>query len=363
MASTATTILPDGAQSAAPVAAKNAARPTSTFLFDGLMVVLGLWFMIGLFLDGHAHDAHWVDSFFTPWHAILYSGFLANAIALCVVTWHHQAKGYRLWNAIPAGYEMSLVGAMIFAVGGVVDMIWHLTFGIERSTEALLSPSHLVLATGLFLIVNGPFRAAWWRRDTLLAANRWGWLPMLFSLAFSFLLLTFFTFPMNPFYNVYASVLRDNLSVNDSVVSGFPQLLLQTAFFMGCLLLAVRRWKLPPGSVTLLLVVNLAFLSVITHNAVPFFPAVIVTGVFADGFIQAFKPSIRRPLPFRLFAFCVPVVLYALYFLTIQLNGGVSWTMPFWSGSVVISGIVGLFLSYLMLPAPGLAVTPAEQTV
>jgi hypothetical protein len=343
-------------------AANLSTRPTSTFLFDGLMVLLGFWFMTGLFLDGSAHDRGLVDSFFTPWHAILYSGFLANAIALFVATWRNQAKGYRLWAAIPAGYEMSLVGAVVFGIGGVLDMLWHVTFGIERSTEALLSPSHMILAVGLFLIVNGPFRAAWRRRDDLLSKNRLGWLPMLFSLAFTFLLLTFFTFPMNPFFNVFASLRRYEYSVNDSVLFGFPQMLLQAAIFMGCVLMAARRWKLPPGSVTFVLLLNVLALSVISDRAATFIPAAIVTGVFADGFMLLLKPSIKRPVLFRIYAFSVPAVLYALYFATLQLNGGVSWTLPFWSGTVVITGLVGLFLSYLMLPAPGLAVTPAEQT-
>ena len=337
-------------------------RPTSTVLFDGLMVVLGFWFMTGLFLDGSAHDRNLVDSFFTPWHALLYSGFMANAIALFIVTWRNQARGYHLWMAIPAGYELSLVGAITFGIGGILDMLWHVTFGIEVSTEALLSPSHMILAIGLFLIVNGPFRAAWRRRDKLLNKNWLGWLPMLFSLAFTFLLLTFFTFPMNPFFNVFASSLRTGYSVNDSVEFGFPQMLVQAAIFMGCVLIAARRWKLPPGSVTFILTVNVLALSVISSRASTFIPAAIATGVYADAFMLLLKPSIKHPMLFRIYAFSIPAVLYTLYFVTLQANGGVSWTLPFWSGTVVITGLVGLFLSYLMMPAPGLAVTPPEQT-
>src|SRR5579859_5108326 len=85
-------------------------HPVSSFLFDALMVLLGVWFMGGLFLDGAAHARNAVDSFFTPWHAILYSGYAANTIALFAATWRNQAKGYRLWQAIPVGYELSLAG-------------------------------------------------------------------------------------------------------------------------------------------------------------------------------------------------------------------------------------------------------------
>jgi hypothetical protein len=40
-------------------------------------------------------------------------------------------------------------------------MAWHLVFGIETDVAALLSPTHLLLATGAALIVAGPLRAAW----------------------------------------------------------------------------------------------------------------------------------------------------------------------------------------------------------
>ncbi|MHB8629705.1 MAG: hypothetical protein ACYDBJ_23610 [Aggregatilineales bacterium] len=334
-------------------------RPASNLRFDALMVALGVWFMGGLFLDGSAHAHHAVDSFFTPWHAILYSGFGANAIALLVATWRNQAKGYRLWQAIPVGYELSLAGALIFGVGGVIDLIWHSVFGIEVSTEALLSPSHLVLALGVFLVVNGPFRAAWQHTGNVMTPW-YKWLPMLLSLAFTFLLLTFFTFPMNPIYNVWASHYQNyGVSLEDTVISGFPAIMLQTALFMGCLLIAIRRWQLPFGSTTLLLTINVLALSAI-YDRTAFLPMAIGAGVFADVLIQVLKPSLKRPLAFRAFAFLVPVGLYLGYFITLYFNGGVSWTVPFWSGTIALTGVVGLFLSYLMLPAPGLALPQPE---
>ncbi len=57
------------------------------------------------------------------------------------------------------GYGLSLLGVSIFALGGVSDMIWHMLFGIEVNVDALLSPTHLLLAVGMALIVSGPLRA------------------------------------------------------------------------------------------------------------------------------------------------------------------------------------------------------------
>lgn len=42
-------------------------------------MLLGTWLVLGIFIDGYAHNHDVVETFFTPWHAILYSGFLACA--------------------------------------------------------------------------------------------------------------------------------------------------------------------------------------------------------------------------------------------------------------------------------------------
>lgn len=40
-----------------------------------------------------------------------------------------------------------MAGAFIFGLGGFGDMIWHTVFGIEVGTNALFSPTHLMLLT------------------------------------------------------------------------------------------------------------------------------------------------------------------------------------------------------------------------
>ena len=45
-----------------------------------LAALFGLWMIVGLFLDGWAHDNQKPESFFTPWHGVLYSGFTAAAL-------------------------------------------------------------------------------------------------------------------------------------------------------------------------------------------------------------------------------------------------------------------------------------------
>jgi hypothetical protein len=39
-----------------------------------VLLATSAWTVAGIYLDGWAHNHGKVDSFFTPWHAVLYSG-------------------------------------------------------------------------------------------------------------------------------------------------------------------------------------------------------------------------------------------------------------------------------------------------
>ncbi len=180
--------------------ARPAEPPVGGLRFDAAMISLSTWLLGGLFLDGWAH-AHifGLDSFFTPWHAVFYSGALAVAAFLAGSLWHYHAQGYAWWCALPAGYAPSLLGMAIFGFSGLGDLFWHTRFGIEVGVAALLSPTHLGLGLGIGLIVTGPLRAAWQRPDP---APRPGWaalLPMLLSLTYLLSLLTFITEYVHPY--------------------------------------------------------------------------------------------------------------------------------------------------------------------
>lgn len=151
--------------------------------FDWIMIVSSSWLVGGLYLDGWAHHhITTLDTFFTPWHAVFYSGFLVTATVLVVALIRNHTKGHPWRRALPTGYELSLLGVPVFAIGGVGDMIWHMLFGIEVDVEALLSPTHLLLATGIMLIVSGPLRATWRRPDAESVQHWVSQFPMLISL-------------------------------------------------------------------------------------------------------------------------------------------------------------------------------------
>ncbi len=93
-------------------------RSNSSIGFDWAVVVLGLWMIGGVHLDAWAHHQFKLETFFTPWHAVLYSGFLALAGVLLGAFVRNIRQGVTTWReALPAGYGLSLVGAAIFMVG------------------------------------------------------------------------------------------------------------------------------------------------------------------------------------------------------------------------------------------------------
>jgi len=142
---------------AAPAAGARAAP-----LFDWLIGLLSCWLTGGLFLDGWAHNhLGSMETFLTPWHAVLYSGFAAIMTTLLVAWLRGLYDRHPLTAAVPEGYELSALGVLLFGLAGVLDLVWHLRFGIEAGTDALLSPTHLLLAASGILIVTGPLRAAW----------------------------------------------------------------------------------------------------------------------------------------------------------------------------------------------------------
>jgi len=324
--------------------------------YDWTVIFLSFCFVAGLFLDGWAHNhIPELESFFTPWHAVFYTGFLAVAGFLSATLVRNHVKGYPWQQAMPPGYELAILGVLTFMVGGIGDMIWHEIFGIEIGVEALLSPTHLILTAGMTLIISGPFRAGWRRlSDPHKPAPGWvALLPQLLSLTLLWSVWSFLTQFAHPLVNPWAAagyrppgppslvMLRMSLGI-----AGF---LLQTGVMMGCILYTMRRWTLPLGSLSLAFGLNAALMSFM-HDQYRFIPGAALAGLGADLLIRWLKPSTARAGSLRLFAFSVPIIYYMLYYAALIVSQGLEWSVHAWTGSIVLSGIVGLLLSYVLIP-------------
>jgi hypothetical protein len=340
--------------------------------FDWIMIGASTWWLVGIFIDGWAHSTiPQLETFFTPWHAVLYSGYLATAITLLVksVRSLRQAKsraddrltppgtllreglrGQDWKQAIPGGYALSALGIGIFLVSGLGDMLWHILFGIEHSTEALLSPTHLGLALGMGLALTGPLRAAWRRTADQTSWHQLG--PAICALTFTYSLLTFLTAYAYPLVTPWPII-----SSGASSTRGVTDILLHTGLTMSFVLLALRRWRLPFGTFTFLLAVNgTLMVAFAPRTAVISIPTTLLAGLVIDLLYRWLKPSPKQPASVRLFVFLGPAVFYLLYFADLALVGpalfdsGIIWTVPFWAGTPVIAGLAGFLLSYVMIP-------------
>ena len=321
---------------------------TASHRFDWIMTILAAYFTGGLYLDGWAHTHGKVDqSFFTPWHAVLYSGQLLMVIILVGVLVRNVWRGSTLREALPRGYNLSLIGVLLWFIGGPGDLIWHTLFGIEQSVEALYSPTHLLLALGLALAVSGPLRAAYYRSG-LEMRRLIDQLPMILSYTFTLSVLTFFIMIAHSISNLWGTGWGDA----NNEARGMTGIMLDTALLTGAILLLVRQWKLAPGALTIVFTVNAILMGCLYDSSYPivFVIARALAGLITEGLLSWLKPAVTRPTALHAFAILVPVVVFALYFLAARLTVGINWTTHLWAGSLAIAGAIGFLLSLLVAP-------------
>lgn len=314
--------------------------------FDWLVVAASLWLGAGLYWDGWAHGYGLPDSFWTIWHAAFYSGFAACAAVILGGVARNRPTASSWRAAVPSGYEWAVLGVFVFGLAGAFDMIWHTIFGIELSTDALLSPSHLGLGTGAALMVSGPFVAAT-RRATgrgLIAQ-----LPAVISLTFLLGTFTFFSLFAGPYSSVIGTGPRPN---DTTLIRALLGMYLFSAVVVGCALVALRRGTLPIGSLTVILGLNAVGMILMRGHAaldvqVTFMLVAIAAGAVGDVLLWRLRPSDSRPLQLHLFAFVLPAAYLAIYLLAVAARFGTGWTVHELTGMVTLCGIVGLLLSFV----------------
>lgn len=327
--------------------------PSASIHLDKNMAALSLWLVAGLFLDGWAHNTlhDAIETFLTPWHAVLYSGLAATSAVLGHAWLRNIQQGFSWTHALPEGYMLSLLGIGIFGSAGLFDFMWHSIFGFEVDIEALLSPPHLMLAAGGLLVVSGPLRATWQR-----VSAQDGWAELWPALISTFVILSIFTF-FTQFSNAfqYASILADESPIDQIYfweVTTISYVLIPAGLIMGVILLLMHRWTLPHGTLVVFITGNalMMFLmgSSYSGDQWPVLIAALVGSIIAEVLYARMKPSTGRIRELRLFAFGVPFVLYLLYFGILIMTVGIWWRIHMWFGASLLAGAIGLGLSFLM---------------
>lgn len=309
-------------------------------------IALGWWLVLGLFIDGWAHNqfGETLETFFTPWHAIFYSGFAAVAGWILFLASRGWRMGRRGLNAFPDGYQLAALGVPLFGLGGIGDLIWHTVLGIEVGIEALLSPTHLMLFAGGSLILASPLNAVWKSAAPRTVPGGARWVAVLS--AASLLAIT-------AFMHMYMwGLMTVPQGLGWVQTRGELSAILLTAVIMTApVLLLLRRFQLPFGAIAATYTVtNIGLAAMLTPGDWRVPMLALACGLLADALQIALQPSPKRIWAMRAFAFLLPLTVWVPYLgLTVKL-GLSNLSLELWLGVAVMAGLGGLALSALIFP-------------
>lgn len=338
-------------------------RATAT---ENLLTLLGgTWLVVGLFIDGYAHseliDTE-TEDFFTPWHAIFYSGFLVTAAIIGWVAIRRSAPGpLRDW--LPPGYGWAAVGISLFAIGGLGDGVWHTIFGVENGIDALLSPTHLFLFVGMVLILSTPFRAFWLDPER---RGRWSDAGgAIVSMAVSTALVTFFfTYAFGigeagPQQAPFDPITEVN---EEAVELGLATAYTATAILVLPLLALLRRTDLPAGAVVVLWTIP-TLLEGTAFGGEPgiSLPAVIIGAVTIELLLATLRSRLGRRGSIIAAVGLGTLVTWTVWMAMAEVLVGVAWVPELWSGQIVMCGIAATALAAIAFP-PALPTPEATPT-
>jgi hypothetical protein len=330
-------------------------------------MIFGLWTILGLFLDGWAHSHQKPESFFSPWHAVLYSGFTAAALWANHIVWRRRNPARPLLETMPPGHLASLLGFVLFGIGAVGDLIWHEIFGIEENVEALLSPTHLLLLAGGAIALSAPLRRM--LRAETVEVSRKEFLPALLSLTLLTAVSAFFLGYLSPFgttaveFSNATTHTHDLSLITPAIGEELRENWALGSFFVTTLVLVFpalfvrRHWKTPTGTFVFLY----SFLLLLQTGLGEFkqWPLIFI-GVIVGVVVDA---SIQRDLPGWLLGALVPLMAWSTYFLVFELQTGVGWSPELWAGATLMAVLLGGLIGTLATGVTALERREAASSV
>jgi hypothetical protein len=314
------------------------ARPTTPGE-DLITVLAGFWLIVGLFLDGYAHQ-HLIagtETFITPWHAVFYSGFAAASLWLGFLL--ARRPGSRIRDRIPPGYGAAVLGLVVFGLGGIGDGIWHTLLGVEVGIDALLSPTHLLLMLGMMAIVTAPYRAA-----IEAGTSRRRGVPLV-SLGVAAALAAFFLSFVwglgdGGFRVPYAPA---NGAGELAVIAGVASALVATMVFSTVVILALRLGSLRFGTFAVLFMLVAGAVHVAFEEEAVGVLAALIAGLVLDALLVGMSPHrrLKVALPASI------AVLWSAYFVVPWSTGDIAWPAEIWSGTIVLATLTSAAMAYL----------------
>lgn len=321
-------------------------EPRTRRRYDVVVTLLALWMVGGTWLDGWGHHHGATESFFTPYHAALYTGFLGLAIALVGYPMWKLRRGIR--SAMP-GYGVAAAGVWLFLAGGFGDVFWHEIFGVEGDVEAFISPPHMALFIGGTMMVLGPVAAL--RHRTPPAGWRRGW-PAVLAVTSAVGLVQFATEHANALLipvpagdtMVYAGPFGPagyTLTPEVGVAYGLSAIIVQTLLVSTSVVVLMSRLRAPFGAVTVTLVLGVGH-SLVIHDEFALLGVLAVAGLVGDALL-AWAPQ----LPLWVVPTVVPATLYSAWLVALAATYGLNWTTHLVTGAVATATATGLVVGLL----------------
>ncbi|KAB8194941.1 hypothetical protein FH608_016325 [Nonomuraea phyllanthi] len=340
---------------------------------DLVTALLGIWFGVGLMIDAWAHsNLAELETFFTPWHAVFYSGFAVVSGWIIWQVWRNVRAGRQGLAAVPTGYLAGLAAIPAFAAFGFADMLWHTVLGIETTIDIFFSPSHLGLIVTMTLILTTPLRSAWNAPGIGPRPSLGRLLPALLGLAFATALVSLFlSYGGAMHYRPQAIVEALSMAQNTGAAPGAgprpiapsadrmaTAMVVTNVVMLSPVLLLARRWLLPFGSVTIMYAVMVLMPAAQTAlRNLPTLLSFVAAGLVSDLLIRRLRPSGERRAAYWAFAGLSALATWTLYIGVASATSGRLPAVPeLWTGAPIVAGLIGLALGALLLPNPATAV-------
>lgn len=325
-----------------------------------VLLVAAAWLVIGLQLDAYAHaTTPQLETFWTPWHAVLYSGIAASGFTLL---WIMRSRlpsipTYRTLLALPNALRIPLVGMGLLLVGGGVDTLWHNIFGIEQGLEIFVSPSHELIIMGMVLVAAGP---------ALLLSTRPGGRLSFGDGALVTISALLSALPLH-IYSLHASAIGEYffgaghgkrpvgapvpVDPGDGPVLIFSRdaqtmhgYLFSTVLLLLPILILGRRWRLPFAVPTLLVAVPAVLMHLMFGSKDPWWPALTVAAAAAGTEVLLRLGARFAPLPgearWIVLGLLAPLLVWGT--LLIAAAPEVTWNVHMVSGVLTLTAITGL---------------------
>lgn len=313
-------------------------------------VLCGLWMTVGLFVDGYFHQNLDSDgeSFLTPWHAVFYAGFTATALWLAGMSSRrsHGAVDWRL-SSLPGGYEGARLGLVLFALGGIGDVAWHSSFGVERGIDALLSPTHLLLFAALVLILTAPLRAV-----RAAPENRPGsWIIAGSVISATALVGFFLNFAWGLGIAALTRVPYDPATGagETAVISGVASMLVTTVVLFTAARVLLAAGPVPAGALSMLFTLTALLVSVAFDEDAEGVVAAMLAGLVLDVAIRARNRSTKGS-PAAEFGVAAAVLWFG-YLGLLQALDGIGWRADLWLGAATLCSLCAASVATLTSPA------------